>query len=175
MLQECIASVKAQTRPVIHKVVLDDKKIGAPAIRNQAVESATTEWVLFLDDDDLIHPQHIEAIEPFLDNYDVIMTWPEYMGAPVQPTWLWQEFDPPILDSWCPWSQCAAVRRQSYLDAGGQPEGVVFEDWALWKRLRDTQARFKVVPQKLWMHRWHQGQRTREDMIEYQAGKRQLN
>ena len=176
MLAECVASVKAQTKPVKHTIILDNKKLGAPAIRNKAVEDAKTDWVLFLDDDDLLHPKHIEKIEQFLKDFDVIVTWPEYIGMPVQPQWLYKEFDPSILDEWCPWGQCAAVRCSKYLEAGGQPEkGVVFEDWALWKRMREADAKFKVVPEILWVHRWHPGQRTNDDLQQHRDGKLKLH
>lgn len=174
LLAECVKSVKAQTVPVKHTIILDDTQQGAPAIRNAAVAAATSDWVLFLDDDDLLKPEHIAKIEPFADSADVIITWPDYLGFPVQPQWLWKEFDPAILDEWCPWGQCAAVRREIYLAVGGQPDGVVFEDWALWKRLRDGGARFRIVPEILWTHRWHNQQRTITDMTEYHQGSRKL-
>lgn len=175
MLKACIASVSEQSMPATHLVIQDTKKIGAPRIRNDAVESVSTEWVLFLDDDDLLEKTHIEKLQPYLNDYDVILTWPSYTGTPMQPTWLYKEFDPKILDEWCPWSQCAAVRRSKYLEVGGQPEGVVYEDWALWKKLRDNGAKFKVVPEVLWTHHWHEGQRTKQDIKNYQAGKLTLN
>lgn len=176
MLKTCKKSVAAQTKPAKHTVILDKHRAGAPKIRNQAVKNAKTEWVLFLDDDDALHPKHIEKIEPFLQDYDVVFTWPRYVGMPVQPQWLYKEFDPSILDEWCPWGQCAAVRRSKYLEVGGQPEkGVVFEDWALWKRLRDGGARFKIVPEILWIHRWHPAQRTNQDLIDHRGGKLKLS
>lgn len=175
MLEECKASVKTQTKRVKHEVILDDNKIGASKIRNQAVKNAKTEWVLFLDDDDMLKPTHIEKIAPYLKDYDVIVTWPEYIGTPIQPQWLYQQFDPSILDKWCPWGQCAAVRRNIYLKVGGQPEkGVVFEDWALWKHLYKAGAKFKVIPEILWIHRWHPDQRTYRDLLEYKDGKLSL-
>jgi glycosyltransferase involved in cell wall biosynthesis len=40
----------------------DEERRGAPANRDLAVGEADTEWLAFLDDDDELLPQHIEAL-----------------------------------------------------------------------------------------------------------------
>lgn len=61
MLNEATASVWAQTRPpdALH-VVIDHAGLGAPATRQRALDHVSTDWVAFLDSDDLLLPKHLE-------------------------------------------------------------------------------------------------------------------
>ena len=60
-LAEAMASVAAQTVPVAHLIIVDEGRSVAEK-RNALVEAADTEWVAFLDDDDLLDPHHIETL-----------------------------------------------------------------------------------------------------------------
>ena len=85
MVCDALASVRAQTHPRIETIVVDDgstdetrevvekfplaKRVfhletarGPSAARNLGVAQAHGNYVLFLDDDDLIHPRHIEQL-----------------------------------------------------------------------------------------------------------------
>ena len=88
-LEDAVASVRAQTAPVSEVILVDD---GAPApgleqvaqdlglryvrqapsgiaaARNRGVEHAESEWVAFLDDDDVWHPDRIAAQLRALDD-----------------------------------------------------------------------------------------------------------
>lgn len=61
MLQRAVGSVWAQTRPpeALH-VAVDTAGEGAPATRQRALMAATTDFVAFLDSDDLFLPKHLE-------------------------------------------------------------------------------------------------------------------
>ena len=85
MVCDTLASVRAQTYPLIEIIVVDDgstdnslsivksfaleKRVfhlesarGPSAGRNLGVDKANGDYVVFLDDDDLLHPGHIEAL-----------------------------------------------------------------------------------------------------------------
>ncbi len=64
LLQEAVRSVQAQTVQ-LHggiSVALDANKEGAARTRQRALNAVETEWVAFLDDDDLWYPHHIETL-----------------------------------------------------------------------------------------------------------------
>lgn len=63
LLARAIASVSSQTlQPSGLVVAYDNYREGAPRTRQRALESVTTEWVAFLDDDDEFMPQHLEKL-----------------------------------------------------------------------------------------------------------------
>jgi len=93
-LSQAAKSVLDQTRPVYEIIIVDDgsrkeflgqidniKKLspiinifflpdnrGPSSARNFAMDKATGEFIIFLDDDDLIHPEMIESSLPLFDN-----------------------------------------------------------------------------------------------------------
>jgi len=61
MLSEAVDSVWAQTRlPDALHVVIDQDGDGAPPTRQRALDAVSTEWVAFLDSDDMLLPRHLE-------------------------------------------------------------------------------------------------------------------
>lgn len=59
MLEECLASIKAQTYPHIEIIVEEDNGDGKPSVvKNRAIKKAKGEWHYFLDDDDKFWSQH---------------------------------------------------------------------------------------------------------------------
>jgi len=61
MLQRAVESVWAQTRPpdTVH-IAVDNDRLGAAATRQRALMAASTDFVAFLDSDDLFLPKHLE-------------------------------------------------------------------------------------------------------------------
>ena len=78
MLNEATTSVWAQTRPpdAVH-VALDHEGLGAPPTRQRALTYATTDWVAFLDSDDLFMPRHLELLLAHADKTgaDFVYSW----------------------------------------------------------------------------------------------------
>lgn len=61
LLAEAVNSVWAQTRlPDALHVAIDHDGAGAPATRQRALDAVTTDWVAFLDSDDMFLPKHLE-------------------------------------------------------------------------------------------------------------------
>jgi len=83
LVVQAVESGLRQTRPFNQVIVVPDgvdddaiaalaglpvevraiEKAGVAAARNAGVEHAWTEWVCFLDDDDLLHPDYLERVE----------------------------------------------------------------------------------------------------------------
>jgi glycosyltransferase involved in cell wall biosynthesis len=63
MLQEAVRSVTLQTLPAAAiSVAVDVDRQGAPATRQRALDAVQTEWVAFLDDDDMFMREHLEKL-----------------------------------------------------------------------------------------------------------------
>lgn len=150
MLAECKLSVSNQTVQVKHLIKIDNDLIGPAAIRNHLVGMATTEWILFLDDDDLLDADYVESVLPYFDEGDAVYTWGREMADCLQ-----QPFDEAALrrSNFIPVTMC--VRKSIFEQVGGFPLDIHYEDWGLWLRLLDEGARFKCVAKIKWTYRSH--------------------
>lgn len=94
LLDQAIISVRDQTLQPAggHVVVLDVEKVGAAVTRQRALDAVRTEWVAFLDDDDLFYPQHLQTLHALaeLHDADYVYSWfdgnnpfPMHRGRPM--------------------------------------------------------------------------------------------
>lgn len=155
MLADAIASVDAQDCPGIdveHLVGIDWDREGAGPILNRLLAEATGDWVMVLDDDDLLLPHHLATVTADLDRYDVVYTLPEVRGgtfsqyhAPWDATRL-------VLRNIV--SHTALMRASLVRDVGGWRPVRVF-DWDLFRRLEQAGADFRQLRQVTWVYRLH--------------------
>lgn len=149
-LAECKESVKNQTVPFHdHLVLVDEEREGPAVTRNKLIEQVETEWVQFLDDDDVLYPEYNETIQPYLDDFDFVYTWcdREFLGLPDM------DFNPDMLriGNTIPVTVC--TRTEMVREVGGFPTEGIYEDWQLWIKLFDAGARFKTVRKRMWHYR----------------------
>lgn len=82
MLARALLSVQSQTlAPQTTVIVLDIGKEGAPANRQAGLNQVTTEYVAFLDDDDELYPEHLEALRTNIGDADLIYPWFDVGGG----------------------------------------------------------------------------------------------
>lgn len=64
MLSQAVESVRRQTHPPAGgiSVALDVDKAGAAVTRQRALDAVRTEFVAFLDDDDVLYPHHLSTL-----------------------------------------------------------------------------------------------------------------
>lgn len=150
LLDECLASIDAQTTPAAGALVgLDRQRLGPASIRNALVAQADTEYVAFLDDDDVIYPTYLERLSPHLADADVVYSWCDTnFGANLA-----KPFDADRLRQYNFVPVTTIVRTELFRQVGGFPTDVAHEDHALWLRLLDIGARFCCVPERLWCYR----------------------
>lgn len=160
MLAEAAASVAAQTmKPAAHLITIDYARTGPWAIHNAHAEQAQTEWLAWLDDDDILLPRHIESLLAAAgSDVDLIYPWCEVQGrADFYPN---SPFDAAALrrQNYIPIT--TMVRRSVFLEVGGFPNGGAESDYALLLRLLDHGARFVCVPTVTWVYRFRKDNMT---------------
>lgn len=168
LLERAIKSVNEQTYPVAAiSVAIDHLKMGAAHNRNHALFSAQTEWVAFLDDDDVMRPNHLELLvqRQIETEADIVFPWFDTDppgGDPFPPSYETREYNPaephmfPIT---------TLVRKSLAWDVGGFPVNppassvCAGEDWDFWLKMRDAGAKFAHVNARTWV--WNMnGQNT---------------
>lgn len=179
LLRRAVASVYAQTRqPECIITEIDNEGLGAGPTRNAAWQSADTDYVAFLDDDDEFLPQHLARCMTAAKatNADVVYSWFELVG--------WPEATPERPDALATMQNgqlvhplgvpfgpeqarhmrrhafipiTAVVRRAALEKVGGCPTPGTpewpkedCEDWGLWLRLLDAGAKFVHLPERTW-------------------------
>lgn len=162
-LAECAASVAVQTlKPNAHLVGIDHHRKGAGATRNLLARGITTEWLAFLDDDDLLYPNHLELLvrEGERAHADLVYPYCDVQGRdgwnPSRP------FDPVALEQGNYIPVTVLIRTHVFHMANGFPADALhgWEDWALWLRLLKMGCRFACVEQPTWLYRLHPGSKT---------------
>jgi glycosyltransferase involved in cell wall biosynthesis len=149
--------------------VFSQPQLGVSIARNNGVAQARCDWLLFLDADDWIFPQHLERLigvlktEPRLDAVCCGWTYVTPDGEQV-----FGSYGGPRGDLFAQHAQyCFSVIhtyivRRSLVEAvGGFDPGLrTCEDWDLWQRIARTGARFGAVREKLAAYRIRAGSAT---------------
>lgn len=164
LLLEAMASVAAQTVDVQHHIV-PDPGIGPAKCRAMVLDEVTDDLVGFLDDDDLMDPDHVELLVRTLEEDDADLAF----------SWYRREGDAPETPRVHEWSDYAlgvmlggrnlipvtvVAKRDAIIDAGSFRERDRFEDYSLWMRMLENRCRFAVFPHETWTYRQGGGNRT---------------
>lgn len=165
LLEECKASVAAQTVPVVHLIRVDVDRVGPSVIRSELLDLAQTDLVAFVDDDDLIDPDHVETLTAAIENAGADLAWSyhrtEGLGAPKTPR---PRSNAAVLEQLRTGRNCIPVtvlaRRQAIEDAGGFQPSDRYEDYALWLRMLALGHTFTLVKRETWTYRFLGGNRT---------------
>lgn len=160
-LHRAVASAQAQTFwPERVLVQLDEDRAGAAATRNRALEVVDTEWVAFLDDDDLLYPEHLRqcARAARLNGADVVYPGYDVVGGEDPVSCFGIPFDGELLKRRNFIPVTVLARTELVLAAGGfqahpDEHGDPCEDWGLWLAMHRLGASFYHLPQKTW--RWN--------------------
>jgi GT2 family glycosyltransferase len=197
LLAECMESVINQTYPNIEHIVLEDggnsaekicastaaryigsselvyyssDKIGRSAAGNRGMSLAAGEYFVFLDDDDLLFPDHVEVLMSRILESNALaaysLAWEVRTGMidkqaaqykeieHSMPASCLQSFDRNRLAkiNYMP-IQCVLFSRSLYGSFGGFDEDLdALEDWVLWKKYA-ANAEFSYIPKLTSMYR----------------------
>lgn len=185
LLDRALTSVASQTLSINELIVERDVDgNGASTTRNRAWQRATSDWVAFLDDDDVLRPQHVERLLQCarVTKADIVYPWFNivdnagndmterdplrivvngYALSPFGlPFGLNHEDELRTRNNFIPIT--VLVRRALLEKAGGFPElnspewpENCCEDWGLWRQLLDEGATFAHLPERTWLWYWH--------------------
>lgn len=154
LLEECKKSVRLQTAPfpVFHAVAIDTRRRGSGNMRNRIVYNLSPDydWLAFVDDDDILLPDHLRLLAEASQNADIIysetqtvgFSWPLVIG-PFNRERLFRENFIPV----------TVLMRRSVFEKAGGFRNCWVEDHDLWKRCAELGARFAYVPQVTWQYR----------------------
>jgi hypothetical protein len=190
-LGETLASLSAQTMTAWEAIIVDDGSTdrtadraaafaakdprfhlirqtngGVSAARNTGITAARADWLVFLDADDWIAPDHLERLtrerhiqpQPDLIHCDSARVMPD--GRQRRPDLGPRHADPfATAARHCPFTiHACLVRKATVVEAGSFDTGLVAcEDWDLWQRIARTGARFRAVPAVLAFYRQRPG------------------
>lgn len=162
-LARCMESVAAQTVPVEHVVHLDAHRSTART-RNDAIAHLCSrvdrpEWVAIIDDDDTMHPWHIEALLSAADDdVHVVYSFCDgYVPSGCNAVWgrkpAHRKRSARILRQSNFIPSTILLRTSAWQAVGGYPD-VYAEDWALLLRVLGEFGpdAFACVPKATWIY-----------------------
>lgn len=160
MLMEAVDSVARQTlKAKDHLIGVDWLAAGPAAVRNSLLEATDTEWVAFLDDDDVLDRHHLATLAEAVDRADVIGSYCRFSGDSIPDQFCNRPYDRKALRRHGIFPITVIARRELVLAAGGFGEER-YEDWALWNRMADQGCRIEIMPTVTWTYRLGHGNRT---------------
>ena len=152
LLEECQASVAAQTVPVEHLVGVDEEREGPQAVRNRLAASTDADWLLPLDDDDLLDPDCVQRLYEHAGEADIIYPWCRMVGRTDE--WVPNKLFNPVQLHKAPYIPVTALISHDLYDLLGGYRKVPMEDWDFYRRAELHDARFRCVPEVLWSYRF---------------------
>lgn len=158
LLSRCLESVWKQTRlPDAVSIAIDQFHEGAAVTRNRALNMADTEWVVFVDSDDILYPNYLQRMleHQTVTGADVLWPWFNVSAGNVDPfpIFFGKQYDrdkPHIFPI------TTLIRREFAVKVGGFPEITpvsnvcLGEDFPFWKSVYDAGAKFSHLPERLW-------------------------
>jgi glycosyltransferase involved in cell wall biosynthesis len=157
---------------------------GIAAARNTGIQSATGDWIAFLDHDDLWLPTKLEKQSKVAtENPDLICVYTtfaylhvdgslvEVPAFPAKNLWPALRYRTPILPS------TAIVKRSALLAIGGFQKLYCIDDWNLWFRLvaRYSSDSFMEISERLTLYRWWENNESKNFMPVMEAVLKQTN
>lgn len=154
-------ALRALGDPRVVAIELEKGRGYAYGYRNIAVEQATGELILWLADDDLLLPDHLERLaeRQAVDDLDMV-TSPAIVVEPDDSlAWNGRDLSVPHYRWWCLERGCTsvmaavAVRTSLIREVGGWDDTIErAADWDLWKRVLSTGARAGMTDEPTVLH-----------------------
>ena len=164
---EMLEDAKRSVPSGVRLLVVDDGKLqlGYAAARLYGLQGITSEYVAFLDDDDMLGPDWLrKSLALAEDGCDVVAAsyWEtdQYL-QPIRTVALMPATLSRLMGGHCPINDGALIRRSVLDGVTWHPERDTVMMFSLWLDLLARGVRFGVVPEPVWYHRCHDGQMSR--------------
>lgn len=159
LLARALQSVWGQTHlPDAVAIAIDHYRQGAAVTRNRALHMATTEWIVFLDSDDILYPEYLIKVFTHQQETNADVVWPWFNGNDPFPIHFGRQWDPKHPHSF---PITTLLRREFAVKVGGFPEGYQVsercagEDFPFWIKMSEAGAKFAHLPERLWEYNNH--------------------
>lgn len=152
---------------------------GLASARNTILMNCETEWIIFLDSDDIILPNAVERILEVIrqnPNADIIAPSFKEFGLSDREVIL---MGSPTIEDFKEANRigyCAAIRRSVLLEVGGYNPKMKWgaEDYDLWFDLLKRGKKLVTIPEVLWMYRTKKNSMWTETQKHYQEFMHQI-
>lgn len=168
LLGRAMNSVMAQTyKPLVHLIMSDFNRVGAPEMLDACLRTAQTEWVAILADDDEFLPHHLETLWHLIENEKADVGYTHFKYSDGGNAGHLEKFRGMPFDHEKPRQMTGVYmgRRELLLDIGGHSgffnveddeldeEGNrIGEDFVLVQRLAWAKAKVAVSPEVTWIY-----------------------
>lgn len=138
-----------------HFRAVDHDRDGPGAVRNKLAARTNADWLLPLDDDDLIDADYLDVMLPHCEDADVVYSWcrVEDHGEGLEPWSPNRLFTPETLLHYNYIPVTALYSHAIWDRVGGMPAAGEVEDHKFHLRLLAAGARYRCVDQQLWTYR----------------------
>jgi glycosyltransferase involved in cell wall biosynthesis len=144
LFERAVASVRNQSlMPHAHLHMLDSERRGGAITKNRLIDFADTEWLMILDDDDVLLPNHVEALYSRRDDADIIYSYANGDNRYNRPF----SVEGLLADSIV--SHTALFRRSMFHNLGRFEEKLGY-DYMLWKKAHEHGYAFLSIPDITW-------------------------
>lgn len=166
-----LALAEAHARRDPRLRVVSQENAGVSVARNAGIAAAAHDWLLFLDADDTIAPEHLERMTQALEQDDSLdavhcgwcsLTPRGYRTCISMPKTEGDLFELLAVD-WQFAIHACVVKKSLVQEVGGfEPGLTTSEDWDLWQRVARTGARFGKVPELLAFYQMRKGSASKQ-------------
>lgn len=151
-------SLKAINRYKDRVTIIDQRNSGIVATKNRGLQLAQSDWIIFLDADDIMHEDYVKILyrEARQANADVVYSSMKFIGHEAGIFWS-RPFSRRALRKGNYINNSALMRKEIVAGLGGYKDEHHFgyEDWELYANLAENNYRFRFVHIPLLFYRRH--------------------
>jgi glycosyltransferase involved in cell wall biosynthesis len=157
-LPNLIQSIGRQTRPAeAISIAVDTRREGAAATRQRALDAVQTPYVAFVDDDDLLYPNHLEVLHRLAAETGADYVWSWFDGNNPFPQHRGRQMDPanPHHTTMTVMVRTEVAKRVGFTNHPAATDQWPGEDWNFILGCVAVGASFAHIPEITWTYKVH--------------------